>query len=443
MADSEWRFCLAAPQRTADGFTVTSIPIISWLDRLASERTVTLTLNEPWELTGSVPSDEPTINLPYPNFDDEAYMAEGVRAVLGFRKGFGESQFTPAAHGIVLDLRDVASNDTARSIFSALDGWAYLFSRPCVLPDGRFPGDFGINFYERPLGLIAAELLLHTIQYHGQCFIDGGNLWGGTGYWAPSGGVIEDTTVVPIWTVEAGTTVGQAWLDLVETGELDIVLTPIYDPTNRPGYLWNFNVYQRAGTWKPEAVFAWDMPGRSVVSMERTRAGRERVNKLRYHNGQGGPPAASLTNAASVAKFGEYHGEEFFPKQKSGTAVLQMAQRHMALVREGPEVLSFDPATGRAPDPITAYTVGDIVTGWASRNFREPVSSYKRVLQIPMTLDDNGTETVNQLIVEPGPAPPVETALEGTDTSTFTSLRVARDKGTRKFTQGKSWGGRY
>ena len=180
-----------------------------------------------------------------------------------------------------------------------------------------------------------------------------------------------------------------------------------------------------------------------MTGLQRTDDGTQRVNKLIYHSGQGGPPIAPMTDAGSVSTFGQYWGEQFFPKQKQGATVDAMASEFLVQVADGPQVMTIDPAAGMAPNPFTDYYLGDTVTAWASTSFREVVSNYKRILEIPITLDDNGTETVTQLVVEPGEGPPLVTSLIGTDTYTFVAVTDGIFRRVRRRPMASTWGGRY
>lgn len=409
-----WRFVVGAPEWNATATTVDAIPIITFLDRLVSDRQVDARLNEPLSISGSVPADSPEVTIEHD--DGDPFLAEGNRVIWGFRREDSvDSLWVPRAAGIILNLNDEATNDGMRTNFVAYDPWQYLYSRPALLrgsdypptdtaSSSVFPGDNGINYGQWKRGsTIVCELLEDTINCFGDCFIDAGTAYGGTASWD---GVIEDTAYLEWFNIQQGTTVGQAWADLVATGTLDIVLKPIYDPVNRPGYLCELSVYARAGTIRPEAVMAWDLPSRTALGLTRENDGTGRGNILRYHNGQGGPPAETIpdlpsTTTASMQKYGRWLSEQFFPYQIKGAAISELALSQYAMTLDGKQSVSVRPVPTMAPEPFRDYELGDTVPVYASANLRTTLAGYYRVVGMPIEIDDNAVERVQELVVLP------------------------------------------
>jgi hypothetical protein len=245
---------------------------------------------------------------------------------------------------------------------------------------------------------VIATLLRNTIVNHGGCFIDAGVTWGGTAAW---GGTIETTAAIDI-NFEQGSTVGEAWQQVCDMAVADIILTPVYDPVVRPGYLCDLNVYSEAGSQRNAAIFAWDKPSRSLTGISRLRDGTTRANKVQFGVDQGGALGTMQTGAASVTRYGEYHLQQWFPKQSVSAAVDAMAALELALRQDGQVTVTIDPATERSPDPFLEYWLGDTVPVYASSNLREALSGYSRVYGVPIEIDDNGIERVSRLLTAAG-----------------------------------------
>jgi hypothetical protein len=97
------------------------------------------------------------------------------------------------------------------------------------------------------------------------------------------------------------------------------------------------------------------------------------------------------------------------------------------------QTFTAHPAPERAPEPFRDYNIGDRVPVGVSQNLRQPLPPWwdgsppvgdetlvwQRIYGIPVDIDDNGTETVRELLVGPiGNPPPVT----GPGNPGFTSL---------------------
>ena len=359
---------------------------ITLLDHLASERMVTLKLNEAAEVTGTVPSDSNYVNRLHT--DGFPLLAEGVRQLYCFRR---ESNTPPyykiRASTLVMQITDAAASDDARSRFTAWDPWQYMMMRPVLQSsnatgaggpyvDGALIGQDGLVYgAAQTAGAIALDIINTAILFADagaptaaqllflRTITDDGNTdpFGGTGY-----------------KIEQGTSLGQALQDLCATGYMDILLTPVYDPTN-PGLLCDLDILSQsspflgAGVFNYNAIFAWDMPGRNVIGIDDLFDGLGRANVVQYYNGPGGPAVAQQTDATSIASYGEYWAQQFFPAQTEAVAVVAMAQQQLGLRKNYKQTLTINPAPTRAPDPFVDYGLGDRVPVYASNHLRQEV----------------------------------------------------------------------
>lgn len=398
-----WRFCI---------LDLKTFETLSFLDRLASSRVATYTLNHPAVSEGVVPSENPEINIPWPTVDSDPFLTEGSRVLLGFRREHDTPPYWQIRFaGIIMQLEDTAQSDNAFSHYTAYDPWQYLFSRPACKADGSLPGANGLSYSGEAANLIALDLLSNTIANQGICGIDAGIAYGGTGDYT---GTIETCDLIDI-NFPQGTTVGQAWQTLANLDVLDIILEPIYDPINRPGYLVQANIYTQAGMPRDDAIFAWDMPSRSLVGISRLiEGGVSRGNEVKFFAGQGGAVSGGQsipvqTDAASVAKYGEYWQQQFLPGQIVVAAVTQLAAAQLALAKDGKVTVAISPAPERSPIPFTDYWLGDRVPVYASNRFRAPIPAagspssdvnvnYQRVYGVPLIIADDATEQINQML---------------------------------------------
>jgi hypothetical protein len=386
-----WRFVV---------LDLVSFETLSFLDHLASGRVVTYTLDAAAQAEMVVPSDNPEINIPWPDPNSDPFLAEGSRVLYGFRRdGVEPEPWTPRFAGIIMQLEDAAQSDQAYSHLTAFDPWEYLKMRPVCNIDGSLPGINGISFTSTTVDQIIGELLRNTIENQGPVGIDMGSLYGGTAFYD---GTIETGESISI-NFPQGTMLGDAWTQLTNQNDCDITLTPIYDPINRPGYLVQANVYNQAGSPRDDAIFAWDMPSRSLVQISRLIDGTLRANVVKFFSGLGGSATDGSVIPAqvdiySVDKFGEYWRQQFFPAQNIADIVKLLAQAELALSKNGRTTVTISPAPERSPIPFDDYFLGDLVPVYASNRLRAPLAGYQRIYGIPLNIADDATESVQQLL---------------------------------------------
>jgi len=371
-----WRYFVAA----LDGTGITDY------SKLTSDRVVEVILNAPLSITGTVPSDNPQVWTPYDDIYLDPYLDEGTRLMWGFRRESDTPPYyTVRAATIVQLIEDAAEQDDARTRFVGWDPWHYMFNRLVRDADGVLLSELPnkkISWTDTKVSIIIGEILRNTIGFPiagaGHAFIDAGDGsrigegsqygdWGGTVFYT---GFLDDSPVID-WDIEQGTTVGQAWQDLCQAGECDIILSPIYDPLNRPNYLVELNVYRQAGVTRDEAIFAWNLPGRNLVGLNRQQDGSSRANRIYFEAGQGGTEGAAPVqeNAFSVTKFGAYEAQQFFPSLTGDGAIAAatgLAGAQLNLRAQGKQTVTFRPAPERSPRPWQDYQLGDRCPVWAS-----------------------------------------------------------------------------
>jgi len=426
-------------------FVVTDLAgaTITMLDHLASERVVTPKLNEPLEVTGTVPSDNSEINILHT--DGFPFLAEGVRQLYCLRRESDSDPFyTARASTIIMQVDDAAHSDDARTRFTAWDPWQYLFSVPVLQSslasvggvvgvDGKL---IGSEMMVYPPSMRADEIALDIITTTRSAMSVGAPAAAQALFIDIGSGTIEQcATFSEGWEIQQLTSVGQALKDLSDTGYMDIVFTPIYD-SSRPGILCEMNIYKQtvvngvitkfgAGSYNYGALFAWDTPGRSLVGADNLYDGTGRANHIQYFYGQGGPATTSPSvDATSIALYGEYWAQQAWPGNKIDASVQALGDMQLALRSTYKETLTVNPAPERSPEPFTDYFLGDGVRVSVSNRMRQALTGWQRVYGIPIEIDDNGMETVRELIVGPvGPPPPV--AGQGTNAPELTSGQVA------------------
>lgn len=402
-----WRFIFAdipapdAPIPSIGGVTTT------WANGLLSDRQITKTINQPTTISAAVWPDDIRVNQIFT--DGFPVVAQSNRIVYAFRREGGTPPWKIRAAGILMSPEDQGDTDIPLTHFTAYDPWQLLAARPVVDSTGQLPGPYGFSFLAQTGNIIVCTILKNTIQAPpdgghaagGFCFIDAGPLYGGTSYW---GGTFETTPPVNFM-IQQGMSVGDAWTQLCDTGFLDIVLTPIYDPIRRPGYTHELSIYNLSGSEQPSAVMGWDRMNRALTSIDRMHSGvpGDFINKVAYYVGQGGPGAPIQTNGQSIDVYGPYWATQTFPDQTipSASMTVAFAQQALTLGRQGKRTLTLNPTPERSPIPLVDYDVGDRIPVYASNRLRVTSAGYQRVQVLPITITDDGIEQVQSLLTSP------------------------------------------
>ncbi len=429
MTVQQGRFFEAPPWR----FITTNLCSVvqTFLDPLALNRQVVYTLNQAAVATMSVPSDDPEINIEA--LDGDPFVSMSNRLVFGFRRDGAVGGSTPVPPwsvrfaGILMQPNDENSpaSDSPTTHLTAFDPWTYLNSRPVLTAAGVLPGSSGLTFTAKePQDIVKALLLNATIGGpSGGPTCAGGpgssgpdNLFLDFGQTAFYGGNIDTIHITPTITINfrQGMMVGDALTQLVQTGACDVLLIPIWDPGNRPGICCEVNVFKLAGSQHPEAVFSWDKPGRSLVGLNRLEDGEKIANHPQFYAGQGGKPVTvptSSAGAASLAKYGSYWAQDFFPGLDAVPTVVEvLAASRLQLQNRGLQTITMDPAPEFAPLLFDEYFLGDQVPVYASRRFRKPIFptlsstgeswvDFHRIYQIPVAIPDDAPEQVTGLLM--------------------------------------------
>ena len=427
-----WRFIFT------DLNTVTT----TWADGLLTNRTLTFNLDQPAQIAASVYPDDPRVNLLFT--DGYPLVAQSNRLVYAFRREapapIGSTPQDPwvcRGAGILMQPEDEADTDIPLTNFTAFDPWALMAAWP-VWASGGLPGPQGYNFlgpyngtywaltvYKAALDAIAAGQWGPTPSFVGPpgtggngSFIDAGDGsrsgegdqyqdWGGTSFYQ---GTLEITPVIDL-TLTSGNTVADTWTQLCDAGNCDIVLTPIYDPVNRPGYTHELSIYNLAGCERPNSIFSWAMLRRNLKRIDRMHDATPGgfLNLGLYFGGAGGNVPTPLLGPlipsdASIDTFGPYWSTQFQPNQTdliNPAAILQLLQQALTLGKQGKRTLTMDPIPERSPIPLLDYNIGDRAPVYAPNKLRVTAAGFQRVQTIPVQITDDGIEEIVGLVTSP------------------------------------------
>lgn len=391
----------------------------TWLDRLTLGAQLAFNLNQPMSGSIDVRSNDPRVNRIFT--DGDPLVAQSNRLIymfLRFANGGSEPPWQCVGSGILMSPQDEADQDVPTTHFTFYDAWQFLFGTPCFLDEsGTLPGPDGYQFFATPGSTIVATLLANAIfgvqpsvpgTGGNGYFIDAGVTYGGTTFW---GGTIETTPEID-FTVQQGMSVGDAWNQLLAAGTdpsgltsdgVDIVLTPIYDPINRPGYTHDLSVYNLAGVDQPGSPMSWGMFTRSAETADREHDGTPGsfINVANFYAGEGGPGVGAVANVASVSKYLYYWSQQFFPQQPEAQAVKAMAQQAIQLQQQGKRTFTVNPDPLRAISPFVGYNIGDRIPIYAPNRLRVTAAGLQRVQGIPLVVNPDGVARVNALLTSP------------------------------------------
>jgi hypothetical protein len=398
-----WRFVFSAIDVT-DPDNPVVVETTSWADGLLTNRQLAFALGQSSSIEADVWPDDIRVNEVWT--DGYPRIAQTKRMVWAFRREGGTPPWVCRAAGMLMSPSDDGGPDIPVTHFVAYDPRTYLGARPAMNADGSLPGPNGFLMVDTG-DQVALTMLANTIANEGSVFIDAGVAYGGTSFY---GGTIETTADVAM-TISAGQSVADVWDALEQAGNCDIILTPIYDPINRPGYTHELSIYALAGSDKPSVVMAWDLLNRCLNRIERVHDGTPGnfFDKVQAYAGQGGvpvPAAGPLTNSAAVTDFGSWWLMQFFPSMLStdptAAAVLALATQALELAKQGRRTLTLDVTTELAPRVFNAYGLGDRINVHATRRMRAAIDGLQRVQAIPIQIPDDGVgEKIAALLTSP------------------------------------------
>jgi hypothetical protein len=324
--------------------------------------------------------------------------------------------------GIIMQLEDEGA-DAPLSRFTAYDPLQHMQNRPATFDDGTLIDEGGYEVNNTRGSDLILQLLANTEIEHGNTFID----FGQTAFFD---GTLEDTELLPDgFTIQHGTSVGEAIAQIIDTGTVDIILTPIYDPRNRPGICCELSIHIQAGEVQHEAIFAWDMPSRSLTGITRSLDGTRLANRVQFYAGQGGDPVTLQSDSSSISRYGEYWAQQFFPGKDGpdqDLLVELLALAELQIRKNGARAVALHPASERSPLLFQEYGLGDFLPVYASKNLREPLSpqlndppkGYQRVHAIPVEIDDDGIEQLRGILTSTDNQTPGQTPSHGTTPGT-------------------------
>ena len=390
--------------------------------------TVTSNLDLPSQITVDVRSGDISVNTIFvnaispPGGDGDPLVAQSNRLVYVFLNEDPtavsvDNRWVCRASGILMSPDDQGDADISTTHFTAYDPWQYLMGRLCYADtSGTMIPQAGMPFIATAGNVIAYTLIQNTIQSDGiGIYCDIPVAYGGTSQFAPSGGINETTPLLD-FTVQQGTSLGQALQNLATAGNdiegtsqcIDIVFQPIYDPQFRPGYTSNISVYNLAGVERPGSPMGWGRFNRSATTAERQHDGTPGsfVNKVQFMTGQGADSAnvvlyPFLSDAASILKYGPYELQKWFPAQNISGIVANLAVQTLNLQGQGKRTFLVDPDPLRAGMPFRDYDIGDRIPIWTTNRQRVPEEGYERVQTIPLVIGSDGVTRVSKLLTSP------------------------------------------
>jgi hypothetical protein len=407
---------------------------LTTLDRVARERSIQYERNQSTLITSTQSSDDPSVNTIFQDINGHLfpYLAEGDRLLYCLRRDYGAGPddvparvggstgpWYPRAAGVILQYDDAATSEDGNTTLSAYDPWEYLRHVPVIRnrtdpADNELLHNWDVIYPYEVFSIdeIIIDLLEQAKSFYNvppfnwgatsgprNMFVD----WGWSAQYAgtietvapPSSGTIVDGGVI----FEKGTSIADAFAMLIEIANCDIVLTPIYDPVNRPGILCELSVFNTSGAQRPGVQFAWDYTPWSVEDVSRLVDGTGRANRINLHTTQGGDSVGIVTESTSVNRFGEYWLEQWFMQPDHSESLAPWAQTLKDTISEHPRTVQISPLPERSPEPFIDYFVGDEVEVLASSNLRATMSGFQRVHSLRLNISDDALESVEDMAV--------------------------------------------
>lgn len=376
-----WRFILG---------DLLGVPIASY-SSIAKDVAGVERLIRPNSLRMRVPSDHADVAGTHSDGDPKLRtMSRTLRAYEPLGPDvMGHEQWAIRFAGIVWQIQDVGDGDSAWTTFTAFSPMQRLAR--------RFTGVDAADRVDEG-GAILRDLIDET------------NTLGATGI-ATTGydNVFEST---PTRTAKyEHRSIGEAAIELAGAfNGFDPVLRPVYQESgDEDGTLAALDIYARAGTDRPDVVFAWGMSPNNVQKVERVEDGDTLANEITGFGWTPGggvdPLTATESTPASVAKYGRYEAVEQFGDVTNGMFLEALLAEEAALRADGRELVTITPATGDekrvVPRPWREFETGDTVQVRAGAALRGGFTGLQRVYGFGYSIDDEGTTHLEKLLTSP------------------------------------------
>lgn len=333
-----------------------------------------------------VPSDDARVaGLHTDGYPKVARLRRTLRAY----EPIGDNAWAIRFAGIIFGVQDIGEGDNAQTTITAFDPMQRLASRFTGVDAADRVGEGGA--------------LLRTL-------IADTNALGYTGIATTGYGNVAETT--PTQTVKYDRRqIGDAALELAGAyNGFDPILRPIHQPAGtEDGTLAALDIYARAGTNRPNVVFAWGMAPHNLQRIERNGDGVPVANALTGFGwtppGATAPISQVATTPASIAAYGRYEALEQFGDVTNTAFLQQLLAEEASLRADGRELVTITPSTGddarRVPRPWRDFTTGDTVQVRAGAALRGGFSGLQRVYGFSYTVNDEGVTTIDQMLVSP------------------------------------------
>jgi len=362
----DWRFVLC---------DFLGVPI-AVLSAVASDKQLDFRLGRPARCSFTVPSAEPLVNLSHT--DGFPYLSTGRRTVKAYRRE--GAAWVLRFVGYVWQLGDAGDADTMRTAVTCFDPMQRLARR--IVRDA--PGAVTATILANGGGAAIAKDLVDATNLHA----------GATGI-TTTGGTFATTPTLS-YSFEPGTFIGPTIVELCDTDTVDVYFDPI-DATD--GLHVRMNAVAQRGTDRPHAKFGYARGNHANAVFQRTEDMEQVANDLTI---LGGPAETRLqkrlTDAASIAAFGVYEDARAVTLATTQDRIDAIAAGELDFRVSPVGPLKVVPQPERAPVPWDEYFLGDTVRHYLSADTREAAVETQRVHGITVNIDDDGFESVGELL---------------------------------------------
>lgn len=179
----------------------------------------------------------------------------------------------------------------------------------------------------------------------------------------------------------------------------DLVETPV-DKTN--GGLVTLVPVENAGVDRPQAVFAWQVPPRTLKGITRLEDGNETVNVLvaiGADDGKGDAVRYTYRDQASVNDIGEFWDTQTWSFAKDAATLAALAAAYVKKRTQGLFTYSVKPQRG-SPMAFDDFGKSDTVRVWSSWRLRNGFRMSMKVNGWDIELDDEDHEILTSVYVE-------------------------------------------
>jgi len=354
-------------------------------------------LNRPASLTFTVPSEHKLVNIVHT--DGDPYLSVGNRLIKSYRKVSHTVDEQPATVtpwelqfvGRIWQIADSGDEDTVNTAVTCFDPLQDCSARVVRMASGNFQAQ--VKWWSTKGDTIIKEMIDRT----NACSL-------APLLFTTTGGTFTDTDVQTVAYDQK--MILPSIIELTDTGTVDITMTyNDYQDDTKTDWTGHATISAtpRMGSDKPDVIFGYAAPPRTVKTYDRTQDMNTFANDVTLWGKTAKGHTANASDSDSIAKYGAFEEAAMLSGVETLELVEMLTDEQLALRKAPKDVISIVPLPGVSMQPFNEWFLGDTVTVNVGRTpfpvTRTTADGVQRIYGFTLGIDPDIGEQVTELVV--------------------------------------------